>query len=652
MDELSPSDIYDCYTTSTNDGGGGGGVDNGIDEVAHSLIDDVPAAVDTTTPEKTSKSHAASSSQQLTSSYLQRRQHLHAGTWLVRLVLERLHVPMSLIAAIAILVPVAGLIVFASFYVVASHETVATNRWVSKNVPTLSPLAMCTAALEQEAVTTIQLLTTRTTTSNELLTFVAYARGNATIACVDFATEFSSVSSDVRDHPDVADVTALTNRLDVERHIVDDRLYSDIFSVIEEYDSMLEGLRRIIKAVHSLSDSKATSEDLLALRLLSKCQSARLFSLLTGIVIVSNTTTSAHHQLLRRSETSAAAAEKEFVLLVDGYEDGRVAEAYRTDVLNDPERVALIEETRGSGIITNLTWWLEQNERIVSYNNALETRIIASLIQHSDHALSSALVQEQVTLSAIIIVAITSVFVGVVQLYVSKATDENQKAEIKDRSEVEAAMFRLLPSELLDTVEAEEIHSLNTSVSKIATRTMVMVSVWNEDEMISAGDGDIFTVMHQICTLLCRVLEGRRADTQLHNNGKNQKRDEEDGSTVESVGVLDKFHLGRATCVFEDATSGLRAALEIQTALEQLNAVRCHGQHQVPVRYGISVHSGTAIIGVVGTEHRFEALLMSRAVVALKKIARFQEPFCRVRLVVSAAVLNEATPFAELRSRC
>jgi class 3 adenylate cyclase len=108
--------------------------------------------------------------------------------------------------------------------------------------------------------------------------------------------------------------------------------------------------------------------------------------------------------------------------------------------------------------------------------------------------------------------------------------------------------------------------------------------------------------------------------------------------------VIDKFLGDGVLAFFEDAahaTRALRAARGMLRAIEARNA-RGNGE---PLRIGIAVHTGRAMLGTIGTAERREYTVISDAVNVTARLEELNKRFGSC-LVVSEATLR-ATPAAE-----
>jgi adenylate cyclase len=85
-------------------------------------------------------------------------------------------------------------------------------------------------------------------------------------------------------------------------------------------------------------------------------------------------------------------------------------------------------------------------------------------------------------------------------------------------------------------------------------------------------------------------------------------------------GTLDKFlgdglmaYFGAPVAQPDHALLAVRCALAMQVALAELNTARA-ARNQAPLRMGVGVHTGTAIVGAIGTETRREFTAVGDAV--------------------------------------
>ncbi|HNQ91011.1 MAG TPA: adenylate/guanylate cyclase domain-containing protein [Verrucomicrobiota bacterium] len=83
-------------------------------------------------------------------------------------------------------------------------------------------------------------------------------------------------------------------------------------------------------------------------------------------------------------------------------------------------------------------------------------------------------------------------------------------------------------------------------------------------------------------------------------------------AVFENHGTLDKFlgdglmaYFGAPIAQADHPLRALRCALAMQAALAELNTART-ARNQPPLRMGVGVHTGTAIVGVIGTDARRE----------------------------------------------
>jgi len=91
---------------------------------------------------------------------------------------------------------------------------------------------------------------------------------------------------------------------------------------------------------------------------------------------------------------------------------------------------------------------------------------------------------------------------------------------------------------------------------------------------------------------------------------------------IENGGVLDKFIGDAIMALFgvpvgkttqEDARAAARCAIGMRTALRTLNAER-HEQGEPPIEMGIGIHTGTLVVGNIGTKERTEYTVVGDAV--------------------------------------
>ncbi len=114
-------------------------------------------------------------------------------------------------------------------------------------------------------------------------------------------------------------------------------------------------------------------------------------------------------------------------------------------------------------------------------------------------------------------------------------------------------------------------------------------------------------------------------------------------------GTLDKFigdgmmaWFGAPLAMEDHATRAVRCALEMQLAIERMNTRRID-RGDAPVKLGIGLHTGPAIVGDIGAEHRKEYTAVGDAVNLASRIEGLTKDHSRP-ILASAATRAAAAP--------
>eukprot|EP00760_Papus_ankaliazontas_P031068 PhM_4_TR5175/c0_g1_i1/m.27064 len=529
--------------------------------------------------------------------------------------LERFHIPLGAITTIAVGVPVIVMLFFAIIYVLSHQSKASDNLWVAHNAPILENVVDILRYLYMECDDTVRYLTANTTdTLNTTKHELAATRLIMDNVVKAYLAAVPGLASSLISSEAIRNTLSLSSSLELERNLVDAGSLHTPQGVLEGYHALSNDFVNIMTIIERETDGD-TADGILAARLVSQCKVTRSLVFSQGHIVLASPGPDTYRQL-RLKLIEAESMERYMLLAVPL----SVRDQYVSTV--SEEESALSTAVKNSAV-TNATEWDLLNRATLKAIDTVQHSVVYDLTVHADKLGEESAMGEKIAEATIVVVSVLTFFVAVVQWYVSMASNENQREEIKAREQMEKAMHRLLPIGFLDSLGAE-VRTLSANDRHVGTHVLVHAQIWNYEALASLGESHLFDAVHSVCDRVFHVVE--RFD-----------------------GFIDKYHLDVITCVFEDPTNGLQAALGIQATLAEINFER-NGNAKPPIECGISVHSGPVVLGAVGTTNRLETTITSSTVVTLRRIARFQE-HCRVKFIVSDSVFRESSPPVTLLCR-